>query len=74
MEGNSNNQESLSFEYYNGELAKRDEKIASLESQVNEMRELFKANFTRNSQSSNNQQSDEQKQEELKKKIKEVFR
>lgn len=74
MEGNSNNEVSLSFEYYNGELAKRDEKIASLESQVKEMRELFKANFTRNNQPSNNQESDEERKQKLEKKIKEVFR
>lgn len=74
MEGNNQNDQTLSFEYYNGELAKRDEKIAHLESQITEMRALFKANFTRNGQSQNTQESDEERKQKLEKKIKEVFK
>lgn len=74
MEGNNQNDQSLSFEYYNGELAKRDEKIKSLESQINEMRILFKANFTKSGQTSNTQESDEERRNKIGQKIKEAFK
>ena len=74
MEGNNQNDQSLSFEYYNGELAKRDEKINQLETQLNEMRALFKANFTKSGQTTNVQESDEERRNKIAQKIKEAFK
>lgn len=71
---NPNNNTNPSYEILLEEIQKRDTKISDLESQISDLKNLVKANFTVGGSKASNEQSSEERKKYLIKQLEGSFR